>query len=115
MAVLDTVQTPAAQRQYMPLLKPGQGQIVYCGFTPGTTWADMALLQQQELTTHFVGGWNRLRMEATLALMARGTIRLRPLITHCVDRRRGPDMYRMIANRSESFLGLTLNWEGVPS
>lgn len=49
-------QSEAAQREYMPLLQHGRGQIVYSSFTPRTTWADMALLQQQELTAHFVSG-----------------------------------------------------------
>ena len=54
--VLDSVQTEGSQREYVPLLERGRGQIVYFGFTPGTSWADMGLLQQRELTTHFVSG-----------------------------------------------------------
>ena len=110
-AVLDSVQTEQAQRQYTPLLARAEGQIVYCGFTPGTVWADMALLQQRELTAHFVSGWQRPRMEATLDLMARGQLRLEPLITHLVPAARAPEMYRMIAAKTEPFLGITLDWE----
>ncbi len=109
-AVLDSVQTEEAQRQYTPLLARAEGQIVYCGFTPGTVWADMALLQQRELTAHFVSGWTRPRMEATLALMARGQLSLEPLITHLVPASRAPEMYRMIAAKAEPFLGITLDW-----
>ena len=96
-AVLDSVQSEQAQRQYTSLLARAEGQIVYCGFTPGTVWADMALLQQRELTAHFVSGWTRPRMEATLDLMARGQLSLEPLITHLVPATRAPEMYRMIA------------------
>jgi 3-hydroxyethyl bacteriochlorophyllide a dehydrogenase len=109
--VLDSVQTEAAQREYMPLLEHARGQIVYCGFTPGTAWADMGLLQQRELTAHFVSGWNRARMEATLRLMAAGKMRLRPLLTHSVSWARGPEMYRMIQEKSAPFLGIALDWE----
>ena len=109
-AVLDSVQSEEAQRQYMPLLARAEGQIVYCGFTPGTVWADMALLQQRELTAHFVSGWTRPRMVATLDLMARGQLRLEPLITHLVPASRAPEMYRMIAAKAEPFLGITLDW-----
>ena len=109
-AVLDSVQTEQAQRQYTPLLARAEGQIVYCGFTPGTAWADMALLQQRELTAHFVSGWTRPRMEATLDLMARGQLSLEPLITHLVPAARAPEMYRMIAVKTEPFLGITLDW-----
>lgn len=109
-AVLDSVQSEDAQRQYTPLLARGEGQIVYCGFTPGTAWADMALLQQRELTVHFVSGWTRPRMEATLDLMARGLISLEPLVTHLVPASQAPEMYRMIAAKAEPFLGITLDW-----
>ena len=111
--VLDTVQSENAQRQYVPLLETGRGQIVYSGFTPGKTWADMGLLQQRELTTHFVSGWTRERMDATLGLMAEGKMSLRPLITHHVPYARGPEMYRMILEKSPSLLGATLDWEGA--
>ena len=109
-AVLDSVQTEEAQRQYTPVLERAEGQIVYCGFTPGTVWADMALLQQRELTAHFVSGWTRPRMEATLDLMARGQLSLEPLVTYLVPASRAPEMYRMIAAKAEPFLGITLDW-----
>jgi bacteriochlorophyllide a dehydrogenase len=108
--VLDSVQTENAQREYLPLLARARGQIVYCGFTPGTVWADMALLQQHELTAHFVSGWTRPRMEATLALMEQGHLRVQPLITHLVPYSDGAAMYRLITTKSSSFLGITLDW-----
>ena len=110
--VLDSVQTEAAQREYLPLLKHGRGQIVYCGNSYENQWADMALLQQRELTAHFVSGWSRARMEATLALMAAGRMRLRPLITHLLPAGRGPEAYEMIQQKSAPFLGIALDWTG---
>ncbi len=112
-AVLDTIQTEAAQHQYLPFLEHGRGQIVYCGFTPGTQWANMATLQQRELTTHFVSGWNRTRMDATLSLMARNDMCVRPLVTHLVPAAQGSDMYQMIVNKRDPFLGICLNWSMV--
>jgi 3-hydroxyethyl bacteriochlorophyllide a dehydrogenase len=109
--VLDSVQTPDSQKQYMDLLEPGCGQIVYNGFAPGDHWANMALLQESELTTHFVNGFTRERMDATLALMASGKMRVRPLITHLVPFTRGPEMYRMIIHKDQPFLGITLEWK----
>ncbi len=109
--VIDTVQQEAAQREYSPLLEHGKGQIVYSGFAPTDTWASMADLQKRELTTHYVSGWNRARMDATLALMAEGQVRLLPLVTHQVDAvTRGADMYRMMLSKSEPFLGIVLDW-----
>ena len=114
-AVIDTVQTEEAQVEYCRFLPARLGQVVYSGFTPGKTWADMALLQQRELTAHFVSGWTRPRMEATLKLMAEGRVRVRPLVTHLVPYRRGPELYRMILRKDPSFLGLTLDWTGACS
>jgi 2-desacetyl-2-hydroxyethyl bacteriochlorophyllide A dehydrogenase len=109
--VLDSVQTETAQNEYMPLLQNGRGQIVYCGFTPGNVWADMGALQRRELTTHYIAGWSRPRMEATLGLMASRKMHVRPLLTHLVPCRRGAEMYRMTLSKHEPFLGITLDWE----
>jgi len=109
-AVIDTVQTLESQAEYIGLLEHGKGQIVYSGFTPGETWADMGLLQRRELTTHFVAGWTRQRMEATLSLMSEGGMRVGPLVTHRVSYARGPDMYQMTRRKSEPFLGITFDW-----
>jgi 2-desacetyl-2-hydroxyethyl bacteriochlorophyllide A dehydrogenase len=108
--VIDTVQNEAAQKQYIDLLEPIRGQIVYSGFTPGTAWADMGLLQQRELTTHFIAGWNRPRMEATLRLLAEGKMKVAPLITHRVPYTQAPEMYRMMLAKHEPFLGITFEW-----
>lgn len=108
-AVLDSVQSEAALVQYVDFLDVGH-QIVYCGFTPGTVWADMGLLQRRGLTTHFVSGWKPHRLEATLALIAEGRLQVKPLVTHTVAADAAPSMYEMILNRSEPFLGIALDW-----
>ena len=108
--VLDSVQKEAAQHEYTPLLERAKGQIVYCGFTSGTVWADMALLQQREFTTHFVSGWTRPRMEATLNLFAAGKMSLKPLVTHQVPYRQGPELYQMHLDKAASFLGMVMDW-----
>lgn len=112
-AVLDSVQQERAQVEYMPLLEHGKGQIVYCGFTPGTVWADMAQLQQQEVTAHFVSGWNRTRLDATLALLAERRLQLRPIVTHHVPFSQAPAMYAMINAKTEPFLGIVLDWSNA--
>ncbi len=112
-AVLDTVHTEESERQYVPLLEPARGQVVYSGFTPEKVWADMSLLQKNELTTHYIAGWTRQRMERTFALMAAGKMRMKPLITHLVPYTRGAEMYRMILSKSEPFLGIAIDWTAV--
>jgi threonine dehydrogenase-like Zn-dependent dehydrogenase len=109
-AVIDTVQSEALQRTYLDILEHGRGQIVYAGFGPARVWADMLLLQVHELTTHYVGGWTRSRMEATLALLAEGALHVQPLVTHHVEPHAAPAMYEMILRRSEPHLGIVFDW-----
>lgn len=114
-AVIDTVQTESAQEQYTPLLEYANGQISYSGFTPGKVWADMGLLQRKELTAHFVAGWTRPRMEATLDLMAAGKMRIRPLVTHLVPYTDAPAMWDMILRKDRSFMAINFDWTGAIS
>ena len=109
-AVIDTVQNERVQQEYTPLLEHAVGQVVYSGFTPGKTWADMASLQQHEFTCHFVSGWNRSRMEAALKLMEQGKMRIRPLVTHFCSYQEGPEVYRMVLENNQPFLGVAIEW-----
>ena len=108
--IIDTVQKQECQGQYLPLLAQGKGQIVYSGFSPEEPWASMTQLHIQELTTHYIQGWNRPRMEATLELMATKQMSLEPLVTHRVSFERASEMYQMIDTRSEPFLGIIFEW-----
>jgi 2-desacetyl-2-hydroxyethyl bacteriochlorophyllide A dehydrogenase len=110
-AVLDSVQGEGPQSEFVDLLRHGEGQIVYCRFSSENVWANMAVLQQRELTTHYVSGWTRARLEATLALMAARQMNVRDLITHRVTFCEAPAMYAMIQRKSEPFLGIALDWD----
>lgn len=112
-AVIDTVQTEASQGEYMDLLPHGRGQVVYSGFTPGNTWANMAVLQQRELTCHFVSGWNRERMTATLDLLASGGLNYGALMTHQQPACKAADLYHLVRDKDPSALGLTIDWSDV--
>ena len=48
--------------------------------------------------------------DATLDLMACGNLAMAPLVTHRVPVERAADMYRMIDERSEPFLGIIFEW-----
>lgn len=113
--ILDTVQTVDCEAQYVPLLEHGRGQIVYSGFSPGDTWSNMGLLHRAELTAHYIAGWSSTRMKATLELMAQRKLQLAPLLTHRVPFSEGPRMYAMISDKSETNLGIVLDWAGSPA
>jgi 2-desacetyl-2-hydroxyethyl bacteriochlorophyllide A dehydrogenase len=109
-AVLDTVQNEKVQQEYVPMLKNGIGQIVYCGHTIRKVWADMALLQVHALTCHYVSDWNRARIEATIQLMAEGKMSLEPLVTHHGTAAEAPQLYQMLLDNKEPFLGILIDW-----
>jgi threonine dehydrogenase-like Zn-dependent dehydrogenase len=81
-AVIDTVQNQEAFDAYIGPLAERGGELVYSGHTPdgATSWADMARLQQAELTVHFVSGWNEARVLSTLELMRSGALPLERLL-----------------------------------
>ena len=94
-AVIDTVQSPEAFELYYRALpatwaaetfgnaRTGIGQIIFSGHTPdgANTWADMAHLQKQELTVHFVSGWIANRLIQTLDLMRTDAMSLEKIAT----------------------------------
>ena len=94
-AVIDTVQSPEAFELYYRALpatwaaetfgnsRTGIGQIVFSGHTPDgvNSWADMAHLQKQELSVHFVSGWVKNRIIQTLELMKSGALSLEKIAT----------------------------------
>jgi len=94
-AVIDTVQNQEAFDLYYPALpatwaavdfeipRQGTGEIIYSGHRPDgvISWADMAHLQKQELTIHFVSGWTKARIQSTLELMRAGALPLEEIAT----------------------------------
>ncbi len=109
-AVIDTVQGCEAQAQWLEALEPRFGEVVYSGFTPAPTWADMGALQQRELTAHFVSGWTRERMDAALAAIASGQLSARALVTDRVAAARAPEMLARVAAKDPAVLGIALTW-----
>jgi 2-desacetyl-2-hydroxyethyl bacteriochlorophyllide A dehydrogenase len=94
-AVIDTVQNTQAFEQYYRALpatwaatvfgnsRIGIGQVVFSGHTPDglNVWSDMAHLQKQELTVHFVSGWVADRIVKTLDLMKTDSLCLEKIAT----------------------------------
>ncbi|MFC5407498.1 zinc-dependent alcohol dehydrogenase [Cohnella soli] len=109
-AIIDTLQQPALQREYVSLLQVGKGQVVYCGHSLDKAWADMPLMQEKGLTCHYVSDWTRERIEATISLMNEGAIHLAPLVTHRGTADEAPGFYRMLLDNKEPFLGIIIDW-----
>jgi threonine dehydrogenase-like Zn-dependent dehydrogenase len=79
---IDTIHSLDSFATYFPALPVRTGSVVFSGHSPGgvTTWGDMEAMQKKELTAHFVSGWTRERLEATLGLMRSGELPLERLV-----------------------------------
>jgi len=124
-AVIDTVQSPAAFELYYRSLpatwaaetfgnsRTGIGQIIFSGHTPDgqNTWADMAHLQKQELTVHFVSGWVANRIVQTLELMKAGSLSLEKIATaYPADASSIEKLFNNIAAGKNPDIAAYINW-----
>lgn len=124
-AVIDTVQSPEAFELYYRALpatwaaetfgnsRTGVGQIIFSGHTPDgqNTWADMAHLQKQELTVHFVSGWVANRIVQTLELMKAGALSLEKIATaYPADAANIEKLFSNIAAGKNPDIAAYINW-----
>ena len=124
-AVIDTVQSPEAFELYYRALpatwaaetfgnsRTGIGQIIFSGHTPDgqNTWADMAHLQKQELTVHFVSGWVANRIVQTLELMKAGALSLEKIATaYSADAANIEKLFSNIAAGKNPDIAAYINW-----
>ena len=124
-AVIDTVQSPEAFELYYRALpatwaaetfgnsRTGIGQIIFSGHTPDgqNTWADMAHLQKQELTVHFVSGWVANRLVQTLELMKAGALSLEKIATvYPADAVNIEKLFSNIAAGKNPDIAAYINW-----
>jgi len=124
-AVIDTVQSPEAFELYYRALpatwaadtfgnaRTGIGQIIFSGHTPDgiNSWADMAHLQKQELTVHFVSGWVSSRLVQTLELMKSGSLSLEKIATaYPADETSIQKLFGNIAAGKNPDIAAYINW-----
>jgi len=127
-AVIDTVQDAHVTEEYVAALpctwnftstsntRSGVAEIVFAGHSPDgvTTWADMALLQKFEVTTHFVSGWTRERLIRTLELIGSGRLSLDPFVsTFQAETRECDQMLRDVTDASFPGIAACIDW-GTP-
>lgn len=100
-AVIDTVQRREAQREYLPWLTRGRGQVVFSGHAgERECWAELEGLQQSELTVHFVAGWDARRLALTTRLLAGGQLTMAALVHDVIPFQEAPAMAdELVANR----------------
>jgi len=84
--------------------------LVSAGFLGTRGQIDIQMLRNRETTLHCPSGWVPNRLEATLALLSGGALRVAPLITHRMPAAEAAAAFRMILEKKEAFLGVLLEW-----
>jgi len=108
--VVETASSASTIRQAVELLKYG-GHLVLNGFyPPPESTLDWHWLRTKELTTYCPNSRTRERLEATLRLIAGGSVKVKELITHEIEYTDAPQAYEMLLDPEAEFLGIVLNW-----
>jgi threonine dehydrogenase-like Zn-dependent dehydrogenase len=107
--LVDTVGSIATILQCHGLMRPN-GHIVSAGFHGTDSMLDIQRLRFGELTLHSPSGWERRRMDETLALIASGHLQTERLITHRFPAEHAAEAWRLILEGTEPALGVVLTW-----
>ncbi len=112
--VVETASSAATVRMATRILRNG-GHLVMNGFyPPGESLVDWHWLRGKEITLHCPNSRTRARLEATLALVASGDLRVGSLVTHEVALADAPKAYAMLLDPAAEFLGVTIRWPAGP-
>lgn len=86
------------------------GHLVSAGFYGSRGHIDIQTLRDREVTLYAPAGWNRTRMDETLAGVREGWLQTRPLITHRYPVDQAAEAWQLISTAAEPFLGVVLTW-----
>jgi 2-desacetyl-2-hydroxyethyl bacteriochlorophyllide A dehydrogenase len=109
-AIIDTVGTVPTLLRLFPRLRH-DGHLVSAGFCGPNGSVDIQLLRCREATLHSPSGWSGPRMDATLALLAKGKLRTLDLVTHTFPVKQAAAAWELIEGAHETTLGVLLDWE----
>ena len=107
--IIDTSSIPAVVMELMPLLKY-RGKFIFQGFYPPPSVMDLATVASRMPTCFFPNGHNGRHVAAAMRWMADGLMNTRRLVTHTPKPDEAPEIYRMIAEGSQDFLGVVFDW-----
>jgi bacteriochlorophyllide a dehydrogenase len=107
--LVDTVGSVPAILECHPLMRHN-GHVVSAGFNGTESMLDIQKLRFGELSFHSPSGWQKRRMDETLALIASGHLDTEGLITHRFPVEQAADAWKLILERAEPVLGVVLTW-----
>jgi 2-desacetyl-2-hydroxyethyl bacteriochlorophyllide A dehydrogenase len=107
--VVDTVGSVEAVQSAYPLMRK-YGHIVSAGFYGTEDQLPLQPPRYGELSIDLVSGWEQDRMDKTLDLIAKGTLKTEELVTHRFPVARAAEAWALIESKSEPVLGVILEW-----
>ncbi|MEM9060329.1 MAG: chlorophyll synthesis pathway protein BchC [Pseudomonadota bacterium] len=109
--IVDATGDPSLLNTLIRHLTKG-GEIVLAGFYPGSVSFAFPMAFMKEARLRIAAEWTREDMDATVALVADGRLRLDDLITHCVPADEAETAYPT-AFSDKACLKMILDWGGT--
>ena len=108
--VVDTTAAPPVVLQLASLLRR-RGQILLQGYYPGHTIFDVASLHAKRPTLYVACSSDVESHRYAHRLLESGLMKLDSLVTHQVAAQKAPEIYRMVLEQPDEFLGIVFHWE----
>lgn len=107
--IIDTASIPAVVNQILPTLKLW-GKVIFQGWYPPPSGLDLNVMHQKLPTCYFPCAHTGKATQAAMQWVASGKLNSNKMITHHVKPEQAADIYKMIADNNEPFLGIVFDW-----
>lgn len=107
--IIDTSSIPAVVNRIFPALKLF-GKFIFQGWYPPPSALDLNIMHGKLPSCYFPCGHTGRATMAAMRWTAAGKLDSRKMITHCVKPEAAPEMYEMIEQNKEPFLGILFDW-----
>lgn len=107
--VIDTVGDMETVTSLQPCMRHNS-HLVSAGFLGNTGMVDIQALREQEITLHTPSGWQKERMQQTLAGILEGWLITSPLVTHRFSVHEAKEAWDTILQSKHTALGVLLYW-----
>ncbi len=107
--IIDTSSIPEIVNSVFPLLRWG-GQFIFQGWYPPPSPLDIWKMQRLS-TCYFPSGHNNAGVAAAMRWVAAGKLDTESLITHVASPDEAPEIFKMIEENEEEFLGIVFDWQ----
>lgn len=107
--IIDTSSVAAVVNSLWPLLKM-RGKMVFQGWYPPPTGLDLNAAHMRMPSAYFPCAHSSPAVASALRWMREGRINTRRLVSHHCKPAEAPEIYNMLKNGSEDFLGIVFDW-----